>query len=117
HGQGHLTSFAQVIADVFKVEPQQVKVVQGDSRKVPPGIGTFGSRSMTHGGGAAKIAATKVLDKMVDISAHLLEVEAADVTWDGQSFHPSGVPARGVGWFDVVTVAHDPQRLPAGMEP
>jgi aerobic carbon-monoxide dehydrogenase large subunit len=117
HGQGHLTSFAQVVADVFKVLPTQVKVVQGDSRRVPPGVGTFGSRSMTHGGGAAKIAASKVLDKMLDISAHMLEVEAADVVWDGSLFQPTGVPARGVSWMDVVAVAHDAARLPAGMEP
>jgi aerobic carbon-monoxide dehydrogenase large subunit len=117
HGQGHLTAFAQVVADVFKVLPTQVRVVQGDSRRVPPGVGTFGSRSMTHGGGAARIAAGKVLDKMIDISAHLLEVKAADITWDGSSFHPSGVPSRGLGWFDVVAAAHDPSRLPVGMEP
>jgi carbon-monoxide dehydrogenase large subunit len=117
HGQGHLTTFAQVVADVFKTVPTKVKVVQGDSRRVPVGIGTFGSRSMMHGGGAAKIAATKVMDKMIDISAHLLEVQAGDVDWDGTAFHPSGVPARGVGWMDVVAAAHDPARLPAGMEP
>lgn len=117
HGQGHLTSFAQVVADVFKVLPTQVKVVQGDSRRVPPGVGTFGSRSMTHGGGAAKIAAGKVLDKMIDISAHMLEVEAADVVWDGSLFQPTGVPSRGVTWMDVVGVAHDQARLPSGMEP
>jgi carbon-monoxide dehydrogenase large subunit len=117
HGQGHHTSFAQVVADVFKVPPEQVTVVQGDSRRVPPGVGTFGSRSMTHGGGAAKIAAGKVLDKMIDIAGHMLEVEAADISWDGVTFHPSGVPARGVGFFDVVAVAYDPARLPPGMEP
>jgi aerobic carbon-monoxide dehydrogenase large subunit len=104
HGQGHLTSFAQVVADVFKVIPTQVKIIQGDSRRVPPGVGTIGSRSMTHGGGAAKIAAGKVLDKMIDISAHMLEVEAADVVWDASPFQPTGVPARGVSWRDVVAV-------------
>jgi carbon-monoxide dehydrogenase large subunit len=72
---------------------------------------------MTHGGGAARIAAGKVLDKMVSIAGHLLEVEAADVVWDGQIFHPSGVPARGVGFMEVVATAHDPRRVPAGMEP
>jgi carbon-monoxide dehydrogenase large subunit len=117
HGQGHQTSFAQVVADVFKVHPSKIAVVQGDSTRVPPGVGTFGSRSMTHGGGAAKIAAGKVLDKMIDIAGHLLEVEAADVTWDGVTFHPSGVPSRGLGFYDVVAVAHDPARLPPGMAP
>jgi aerobic carbon-monoxide dehydrogenase large subunit len=117
HGQGHHTSFAQVVADVFKVHPDQVTVVQGDSRRVPPGIGTFGSRSMTTGGGAAKIAATMVLDKMVDIAGYLLEVEAGDVIWDGDAFHPSGVPARGVGFLEVVAAAYDPRRLPPDMEP
>jgi carbon-monoxide dehydrogenase large subunit len=79
HGQGHHTSFAQVVADVFQVRPDQVRIVQGDSRRVPVGIGTFGSRSMTHGGGAAKLAAGKVLDRMKQVAAHLLEVEPAEV--------------------------------------
>jgi len=117
HGQGHHTSFAQVVADIFKVHPRDVTVVQGDTRRVPMGVGTFGSRSMTHGGGAAKIAAGKVLDKMTSIAGHLLEVEVADVTWDGQTFHPSGVPSRGISFGEVALVAHDPARLPDGMEP
>jgi aerobic carbon-monoxide dehydrogenase large subunit len=117
HGQGHHTSFAQVVADVFKVRPEHVTVVQGDSRRVPFGIGTFGSRSMTTGGGAAKIAAVKVLGKMVDIAGHLLEVEPPDVVWDGEAFHPSGVPARGIAFLDVVAAAYDPRRLPPGMDP
>jgi aerobic carbon-monoxide dehydrogenase large subunit len=117
HGQGHHTSFAQVVADVFKVAPHQVAVVQGDSRRVPAGIGTFGSRSMTAGGGAAKIVAGRVLGKMTELAAHLLEVEAADVVWDGRTFHPSGVPARGLSFAEVAAAAHDPSRLPEGMEP
>jgi aerobic carbon-monoxide dehydrogenase large subunit len=72
---------------------------------------------MTTGGGAAKIAATMVLDKMVDIAGYLLEVEAGDVIWDGDAFHPSGVPARGVGFLEVVAAAYDPRRLPPDMEP
>lgn len=106
HGQGHHTSFAQVVADAFKVTPDKVRVVQGDSRRVPVGIGTFGSRSMTAGGGAARITAERVLSKMVDIAGGLLEVQPADVTWDGETFHPTGVPARGVTWQQVVTAAY-----------
>lgn len=105
HGQGHLTSFAQVVADVFQVEPQQVKVVQGDSKRVPAGVGTFGSRSMTHGGGAAKVAAGKVLTKMIALAADLLEVQAADVVWDGESFHPQGVPSHALRFDEVARAA------------
>src|SRR5262249_44129185 len=115
HGQGHHTSFAQVVADVFKVPIERVKVVQGDSRRVPVGIGTFGSRSMTAGGGAAKGTATRVLDKMRAISGQMLEVQPEDVTWDGQTFHPTGVPARGLGFMDVVAAAYDDP--PSGFEP
>ncbi|MBV9327580.1 MAG: xanthine dehydrogenase family protein molybdopterin-binding subunit [Chloroflexi bacterium] len=117
HGQGHHTSFAQVVADAFQVTPDRVKVVQGDSRRVPPGVGTFGSRSMTHGGGAAKIAAGKVVDRMKTVAGHLLEVEADEVDFDGSSFFPTGVPGRGVEFTEVVAAAYDPARLPEGMEP
>lgn len=117
HGQGHHTSFAQVVADVFQVSPRDVTVVQGDSRRVPPGVGTFGSRSMTHGGGAAKIAAGKVLDKMKRVAGHLLEVEASDVEFDGGSFFPTGVPGRGIEFQAVVQTAYDPSRLPPDIAP
>ena len=119
HGQGHHTSFAQVVADVFQVAPEQVTVVQGDSRRVPPGVGTFGSRSMTHGGGAAKIAATKVRRaSMNDVAGHLLEVEAArrrlrrvELLSDGRA------RSRVVGFQEVVAAAYDPARLPDGHAP
>ncbi len=117
HGQGHHTSFAQVVADVFHVAPDQVTVVQGDSRRVPPGIGTFGSRSMTHGGGAAKLAATRVVERMKRVAGHLLEVEAEDVQFDGASFYPAGVPGRTVAFREVVTAAYDAARLPQDMPP
>ena len=105
HGQGHHTSFAQVVADVFEVRPDQVRVVQGDSRRVPPGVGTFGSRSMTHGGGAARIAADRVLVRMKNIAGDLLEVEPADVAFENGSFFPTGVPGRAVTFRDVAAHA------------
>jgi carbon-monoxide dehydrogenase large subunit len=117
HGQGHHTSFAQVVADVFQVRPDQVRIVQGDSRRVPVGIGTFGSRSMTHGGGAAKLAAGKVLERMKQVAAHLLEVESAEVEFVDARFHPTGVPGRSVAFAEVVSAAYDPARLPADLAP
>jgi carbon-monoxide dehydrogenase large subunit len=117
HGQGHITTFAQIVADTFKTTPDKVTVVQGDSRRVPVGVGTFGSRSTMSGGGAGRVAATKVVKKMVDIAGSILEVQAEDVEWDGTTFHPSGVPVRGVTFMEVVEVAYDPARLPEGMEP
>ncbi|MBV9579543.1 MAG: xanthine dehydrogenase family protein molybdopterin-binding subunit [Chloroflexi bacterium] len=117
HGQGHHTSFAQVVADVFHVAPNQVTIVQGDSRRVPVGVGTFGSRSMTHGGGAAKIAATRVVERMKQVAGHLLEVESDEVDFDGSMFFPTGVPGRGIAFEEVVAAAYDPARLPDGMSP
>jgi carbon-monoxide dehydrogenase large subunit len=105
HGQGHLTTFAQVVADVFQVQPQQVRVVQGDSRRVPMGIGTFGSRSMTHGGGAARVAADRVLTRLTNVAAELLEVQSADVVLEQGAFHPSGVPGRSVSFAEVARAA------------
>jgi carbon-monoxide dehydrogenase large subunit len=79
HGQGHETTFAQIVADRLGVHPDQVRLRQGDTDLSSYGWGTFGSRSIVIGGGAAGRAAQQVADKLRQVAAHLLEASAADI--------------------------------------
>src|SRR5437763_3455583 len=79
HGQGHETTFAQIVADRLGVHPDQVRLRQGDTDLVSYGWGTFASRSIVIGGGAAARAAEQVAGQLRTAAAHLLEASAADV--------------------------------------
>jgi aerobic carbon-monoxide dehydrogenase large subunit len=79
HGQGHETTFAQIVADRLGVHPDQVRLRQGDTDLVSYGWGTFASRSIVIGGGAAARAAEQVADQLRTAAAHLLEASATDV--------------------------------------
>jgi carbon-monoxide dehydrogenase large subunit len=116
HGQGHETSFAQVISDAFNVPMQQVRVIHGDTAAIDRGVGTFASRSMTMGGSAAISAATKVVDKARRIAAHQLEATLDDVEPIEGGFAVAGAPARVVTWQQVATAAYGAEATP-GEEP
>jgi carbon-monoxide dehydrogenase large subunit len=79
HGQGLRTTLAQIIADEIGVEPQQIRVVHGDTDRAPYGWGTFASRSLVISGGACLIAARKLRTKLLTLASHLLEASAADI--------------------------------------
>jgi carbon-monoxide dehydrogenase large subunit len=79
HGQGLRTTLAQIIADEIGLEPQQIKVVHGDTDRSPYGWGTFASRSLVISGGACLIAARKLRTKLLTLASHLLEASAADI--------------------------------------
>jgi aerobic carbon-monoxide dehydrogenase large subunit len=104
-GQGHATTFAQIAADRLRVPIDRVRVVQGDTRQVPFGVGTFAARSMPLGGSAVYRAAEGVLDRLRALAADLLEVPEADVVYDAGVFHPAGVPARGLTFAEVAAAA------------
>src|SRR5260370_22685506 len=106
HGQGHETSFAQVISDAFSVPMQHVRVVHGDTAAIDRGVGTFASRSMTMGGSAAVSAATKVVEKARRIAAHQLEATLDDVVPIEGGFAVAGAPSRVVTWQQVATAAY-----------
>lgn len=114
-GQGHETTFAQVIAEELGLTTDDVIVEEGDTDTAPYGLGTYASRSTPTAGAAAAVAARRVRDKARKIAAHLLEVAEEDVDWDGQRFHPVGAPARSVGMAEVALAAYT--NLPPGMEP
>jgi carbon-monoxide dehydrogenase large subunit len=116
HGQGHETSFAQVIADAMMVPMQHVRVVHGDTAEIERGVGTFASRSMTLGGSAAVTAATKVVEKARRIAAHQLEATLDDVEPVEGGFAVTGAPARVVTWREVASAAYSLAAIP-GEEP
>src|SRR5216110_1485050 len=116
HGQGHETSFAQVIADKMRVSMDHVAIRHGDTVAIQQGVGTFGSRSMLMGGGAMAKAAERVIEKARRIAAHLVEAAPEDMVQADGGFAVTGVPEKKVTWRQIAAAAHG-GRLPAGMEP
>jgi carbon-monoxide dehydrogenase large subunit len=117
HGQGHATTFAQIISSQFGVLLENVRIIEGDTAAVPVGTGTFGSRSIAVGGSALFRAAEKVLDKGKRIAAHLLEASAGDIEFARGSFHVAGTD-RKVSFNEVARAAYVPHRFPLeSMEP
>jgi carbon-monoxide dehydrogenase large subunit len=117
HGQGHETTFAQVVADHLGVEPDVITVRHGDTAGVPQGSGTAGSRSTALGGGALVLAARDVRDKGRRLAATMLEAAVADVVAVPGGFHVVGAPDRTVAWRAVADLAYRMGALPAGLEP
>ena len=115
HGQGHATTFAQIIASRLGVPMRGVEIIEGDTDQVPYGSGTFGSRSIAVGGSALDRAAMKVIDKGKKIAAHLLEASAGDIAFAGGTFAVAGTD-RHVTLREVARVAHPPTSYPADME-
>jgi carbon-monoxide dehydrogenase large subunit len=90
HGQGHETTFAQLVADKLGVSVAQVDVVHGDTAKVPFGMGTYGSRSLAVGGSAMDKAMDKIIAKGKKIAAHLMEASVEDVEFERGTFRVAG---------------------------
>jgi len=117
HGQGHETTFAQVVADHLGVEPDVVTVRHGDTAGAPQGSGTAGSRSTALGGGALVLAARDVRDKGRRLAASMLEAAVEDVVAVPGGFHVVGAADRTVAWRSVADLAYRMGALPAGFEP
>ncbi|HZA66779.1 MAG TPA: xanthine dehydrogenase family protein molybdopterin-binding subunit [Geminicoccaceae bacterium] len=114
HGQGHETTFAQLIAEKLGVPVDNVEVIHGDTEKTPVGMGTYGSRSLAVGGQAIANAADKIIAKGKKIAAHLLEASEADIEFKDGSFTVAGTDrAKSIG--EVVFEAYVPHHLPYGM--
>jgi carbon-monoxide dehydrogenase large subunit len=111
HGQGHATTFAQILSARLGVALEKITIVEGDTAAVPVGTGTFGSRSIAVGGSALSIAAGKVVAKGTKIAAHLLEAAAQDIEFKDGVFEVSGTDRR-VSFAEVAHAAYVPHRYP-----
>jgi carbon-monoxide dehydrogenase large subunit len=117
HGQGHETTFAQLVADELGIPIEQVEIVHGDTAAIPFGMGTYGSRSTAVVGSAIYVGLQKLKDKGRKIAAHLLEAAEADMVFEGGKFFVKGSPDRSKAWGEVALMAYLAHNLPAGMEP
>ena len=115
-GQGHETTFAQIIAEEIGIPPADIAVVNGDTDNTPFGLGTYGSRSTPVSGAAAALVARKVRDKAQIIASGMLEVSVADLEWQKGSFHVKGDPSSSVTIQDIAMRAHGAGDLPEGLE-
>ena len=110
-GQGHQTSWAQLVSDRLGIPVEKIRVIHGDTEESPMGIGTFGSRSLAVDGAATYDAAERVADKAKSIAAHLLEASADDIELDADGGHVVGSPDSSVPWDDIAAAAYLPHRL------
>jgi carbon-monoxide dehydrogenase large subunit len=117
HGQGHETTFAQVVSDVLGVDYDDVEIVEGDTDEIPQGMGTYGSRSAAVGGSALATSAMKIVDKARSIAAHQLEADEDDVEFERGAFHVTGAPDRSVTIQEAAQAAYLAHDLPEEMEP
>jgi carbon-monoxide dehydrogenase large subunit len=116
HGQGHETTFAQLVADRLGVGIDTVSIVHGDTDKVQFGMGTYGSRSGAVGMSAISKALDKVETKAKKLAAHLMEAAEGDITLDGGTFRVAGTDKE-LPFFQVALAAYTAHNMPAGMEP
>jgi len=116
-GHGHATSLAQVAADVLQLPLDNIDVVQGDTRQVQAGHGTFNSRSMAVGGSALHVASTRIVAKAKRIAAGMMEVDEKDVSYSAGAFAVPGTDVAAVPFAKVARMAYVGHRLPDGLEP
>ncbi|MDP6709213.1 MAG: xanthine dehydrogenase family protein molybdopterin-binding subunit, partial [Alphaproteobacteria bacterium] len=111
HGQGHETTFAQVVSDRLGVPLENVEVIHGDTQIVPFGMGTYGSRSIAVGGSAISKACDKIVEKGKKIAAHLLEASVEDIEYDGGNFTVAGTD-RAMTTAEIAFAAYVPHNYP-----
>ena len=116
HGQGHETTFAQIVSDKLGIPLDQIEVVHGDTDKVPFGMGTYGSRSLPVGGSAIMKAADKIIAKGKKVAAHLMEAAEADIVFENGTFKVTGTD-KAVPLGQAVFAAYVPHNYPADLEP
>lgn len=116
HGQGHETTFAQLVANRFGIGIDDVEVVHGDTGRVEFGLGTYGSRSLAVGGSALARAADKVVEKGRRIAAHMLESEPDAVEFEDGCFRVRD-SNRSLTFGEVAFAAYVPANYPEGLEP
>ncbi len=117
HGQGHHTAFAMLASDMLGIPMDKIKFVNSDTRTVPRGSGTLGSRSLQTASSAIHLASEGVLDRAKKIAAHMLEASPDDIVVGDGGLEVAGVPANNVSWVDLAAASKDASKLPDGVEP
>jgi carbon-monoxide dehydrogenase large subunit len=117
-GQGHETTFAQIVAEELGLPVDNITVEHGDTDTAPYGLGTYASRSTPTAGAATAVAARKIREKAKQIAAHLLEVSPDDLEWTNYQFEVKGAPGKAVTMQQVAFAAYTnhPQGMEAGLE-
>jgi len=115
-GQGHETTFAQIVAEELGIPPDRIEVVHGDTDQTPFGLGTYGSRSTPVSGAATAVAARRVRDKARVVAAAMLEVAADDLEWEKGRWFVRGDPDQGRSMAEIARAAHSDLDLPDGVE-
>jgi len=120
-GQGHETTFAQIVAHELGISPDDIEVVHGDTDQTPFGLGTYGSRSTPVSGGAAAVVARKVRERAKIVASAMLEVSTEDLEWvqpDGGlgSWAVRGDPDQAKTMAEIALAAHSSLELPEGVE-
>lgn len=117
-GQGHETSYAQLAAAELGVAYDEVKVVEGDTDRVPDeGGGTAGSRSLPMAGNAVRKGAERIIEKARSIAAHHLEATVADIEYTDGEFHIAGASSRSMSFREIASFAYDASALPDDIDP
>lgn len=111
HGQGHETTFAQLVADGLGIPMESIEIVHGDTNKIPYGMGTYGSRSLAVGGTAIIKAMDKIIAKGKKIAAHLLEAAEADIEFKDGQFSVAGTD-RSKSFGEIALTAYVPHNFP-----
>jgi aerobic carbon-monoxide dehydrogenase large subunit len=115
-GQGHETTFAQIVSEELGIPAADIDVVHGDTDRTPFGLGTYGSRSTPVSGAAAAMVARKVRDKARLIAATMLEASPEDLEWVDGRWQVKGDPDKGATIPDIAMAAHGSLDLPEGVE-
>lgn len=111
HGQGHETTFAQIVSSRLGIPFEKIEIIHGDTARIPFGMGTYGSRSAAVGGSAIVVAVDRVIAKAKIIAAHLLEVSDADIEFEKGRFRVAGTD-RQVGMGEIAREAYIPHNYP-----
>ena len=115
-GQGHETTFAQIVAEELGIPPEDIEVRHGDTDKSPYGLGTYGSRSTPVSGGAVAIVSRRLRDKARMIAATMLETRPEDLAWEKGRWYVRGDPSKTAPITSIAEYAYSGKPMPAGFE-
>ena len=115
-GQGHETTFAQIVAEELGISPHDVEVVHGDTDQTPFGLGTYGSRSTPVSGAATAVVARKVRERARLVASAMLEIAPEDLEWEKGRWFVRGTPDVGKTIQEIALAAHGNVELPEGVE-